>query len=94
MLKFNKLLKNFNELKNYWYEKVKENSVTGNSIIIHADNLIKVLKEVLPRINLSHTQWRMIVSLGEELGVGLINYETFIKIVKISSKISKSQMKI
>ena len=75
-------------------EKVKENSVTGNSIIIHADNLIKVLKEVLPRINLSHTQWRMIVSLGEELGVGLINYETFIKIVKISSKISKSQMKI
>ena len=75
-------------------EKVKENSITGECKIIHADNLIKVLKDVFPKINLSHTQWRMIVSLGEELGIGLINYETFIKIIRLSSKISNSYMEL
>ena len=62
-------------------EKVKELSITGECKIIHADSLIRVLKDTLPKVNLSHTQWKMIVSLGEELGIGLINYETFIKII-------------
>ena len=75
-------------------EKVKEHSVTGEYKFIHADILIRVLKEVLPKVNLSHTQWKMIVSLGEELGIGLINYETFIKIIRLSSKISNSYIKI
>ena len=75
-------------------EKVKEQSITGDCTIIHADNLIKVLKEVLPKVYLTHTQWRMIVSLGEEISLGLINYETFIKIIKLSSRISKSHIRI
>ena len=75
-------------------QKVKETSISENYTIIHADNLIKVLKEIFPKIHLSHTQWKMIVSLGEEIGLGLINYETFIKVVKMSSKISNSHMKI
>ena len=75
-------------------EKVKEHSITGDCTIIHADNLIKVLKEVLPKVNLSHTQWRMIASLGEEISLGLINFDVFIKIIKLSSRISKSHMKI
>ena len=75
-------------------EKVKEQSITGDCTIIHADNLITVLKEVLPKVYLTHTQWRMIVSLGEEISLGLINYETFIKIIKLSSRISKSHIRI
>ena len=75
-------------------QKVKETSISENYTIIHADNLIKVLKEIFPKIHLSHTQWKMIVSLGEEIGLGLINYETFIKLVKMSNKISNSHMKI
>ena len=75
-------------------QKVKETSISENYTIIHADNLIKVLKEIFPKIHLSHTQWKMIVSLGEEIGLGLINYETFIKVVKMSNKISNSHMKI
>lgn len=75
-------------------QKVKETSISENYTIIHADNLIKVIKEIFPKIHLSHTQWKMIVSLGEEIGLGLINYETFIKVVKMSSKISNSHMKI
>ena len=74
-------------------EKVKENSISDIYTIIHADNLIKILKEIFSKIHLSHTQWRMIVSIGEEIGLGLINFETFIKIVKMSSRISNSQMK-
>ena len=75
-------------------EKVKEHSITGECTIIHADNLIKVLKEVLPKVYLSHTQWRMIASLGEEVSLGLVNYDKFIKIVELSSKLTKSHMKI
>ena len=74
-------------------EKMKENSISENYTVIHEDNLIKILKEIMPKIHLNHSQWRMIVSIGEEIGLGLINYETFIKIVKMSSRISNSQMK-
>ena len=74
-------------------EKVIEHSLNEDCTIIHADNLINILKEVLPKVYLSHTQWRMIVSLGEEISFGLINYEVFIKIIRLSSKISKSHMK-
>ena len=74
-------------------EKMKENSISENYTVIHADDLIKILQEIMPKIHLNHSQWRMVVSIGEEIGLGLINYETFIKIVKMSSKISNSQMK-
>ena len=75
-------------------EKIKELSVIGDCTLIHIDNLIKVLKEALPNVYLSHTQWRMIASLGEEISLGLINYNSFIKVIKQISRISKSQMKI
>ena len=87
---YNIIAKNHKIIK----EKVKEHSITGDCTFIHADNLIKVLKEVLPKVYLSHTQWRMIASLGEEVSLGLVNYELFIKIIKLSSRMSKSHMKI
>ena len=75
-------------------DKVKEHSITGDCTIIHIDNLIQILKEVLPKVYLSHTQWRMIACLGDEISLGLINYDSFIKIIKMSCKISGSQIKL
>ena len=75
-------------------EKVKYNSVSGDCCIIQTDNLIQILKDVLPMVFLTPTQWKMIVSLGEGYKVGLVDYNTFIKIIKLSSKISKSHMRI
>ena len=75
-------------------EKVKENSISGDCTIIQTDNMIQILKDVLPMVFLSPTQWRMIVSLGEGYKVGLVDYNTFIKVIKLSSKISKSHIRI
>ena len=75
-------------------EKVKLNSISGDCSIIQTDNLVQILKDVLPMVFLSPTQWRMIVSLGEGYKVGLVDYNTFIKIIKLSSKISKSHIRI
>ena len=75
-------------------KKVIESSITGDCTVIQTNNLIEILKDVLPRVFLSPTQWRMIASLGEGNRVGLVDYNVFIKIIKLSSKISKSHMKI
>ena len=75
-------------------EKVRLNSISGDSFIIHADNLIQILKDVLPVVFLTPTQWRMIVSLGEGNTIGLVDYITFMKIIKMSSKISKSHIRV
>ena len=66
----------------------------GNNTIIKNNNLIEILKDVLPRVFLSPTQWRMIATLGEGNRIGLVDYNVFIKIIKLSNKISKSHMKI
>ena len=75
-------------------EKVKLNSISGDYSIIQTDNLIQILKDVLPMVFLTPTQWRMIVSLGEGYKVGLVDYNAFIKIIKLSSKIAKSHIRI
>ena len=75
-------------------QKVKESSISGDCTIIQTDNMIQILKDVLPMVFLTPTQWRMIVSLGEGYKIGLVDYNTFIKVIKLSSKISKSHMRI
>ena len=75
-------------------EKVRMNSISGDCAIIQTDNLIKILKDALPMVFLTPTQWRMIASLGEGSKIGLVDYNTFIKIIKLSSKISKSHIRV
>ena len=75
-------------------EKAIKNSLTGNCSLIQTDNFIKILKEVLPVVMLSPTQWRMIASIGEGNKVGLVDINVFIRIIRLSSKISKSHMRI
>ena len=71
-------------------DKVKLFTVGSNIMLIHANNLIDILKNVLGKIRLSHTQWKMIVSLGDKDKSGLIDFEAFIKIIEATSKMEKS----
>ena len=62
--------------------KIKETAFGPNSTIIHEDNLIKVLKDMFPYFQLTNTQWRMIVEIGDKDTQGFINFDTFIKLVE------------
>ena len=59
--------------------------------MIQCDNLIAALKEVLPRVSLSSTQWKMMVLVGDKNRSGMVDYEMFMKIVETSAKRSVGQ---
>jgi hypothetical protein len=59
--------------------------------MIQCDNLIAALKEVLPRVCLSSTQWKMMVLVGDKNRSGMVDYEMFMKIVETSAKRSVGQ---
>jgi len=63
-------------------QKIKETAFGPNSSIIHEDNLINVLKDIFPFYNLTNTQWKMIVEIGDSDTQGFINFDTFIKLVQ------------
>ena len=71
-------------------EKIKKCNfmLTGDGIqLIHSDNLISVLKDVIPGLKLSQTQWKMIVNVAQnERTDGLININDFFKLLEIFSK--------
>ena len=71
-------------------DKVKLYTVGSNVMKIHANNLIDILKNVLGKVRLSQTQWKMIVSLGDKDKSGLIDFDAFIKILEATSKMEKS----
>ena len=52
--------------------------------------MINVLKHVLLNVNLSYTQWNMIVSLGDRDKSGFIDVDTFIKVIDANAKVSNS----
>ncbi len=54
--------------------------------LIHANNLINILKETIKDLQLSQTQWKMIVNVAQgERTDGLININDFFKILEIIS---------
>ena len=71
-------------------DKVKLFTVGSNVMLINANNLIDILKNVLGKLRLSLTQWKMIVSLGDKDKSGLIDFDAFIKIVEATSKMERS----
>ena len=71
-------------------DKVRLFTVGSNVMKIHAINLIDILKNVLGKIRLSDTQWKMIVSLGDKDKSGLIDFDAFIKIIEATSKMERS----
>ena len=67
---------------------------SGNENYIHAENLIKILKDLLPNQKLSQVQWKMIVNIAQNDNNNLIDIVKFFKIVEITAKNLTSQPKI
>jgi Ca2+-binding EF-hand superfamily protein len=58
---------------------------TGKNII-QINNLIEVLKKILPRTQLSRTQWKMMVRIADKQGIGMVDLDMFLKIVEQSAR--------
>ena len=52
--------------------------------------MINILKNILVNVNLSYTQWNMIVSLGDRDKSGFIDVDTFIKVIDANAKVANS----
>ena len=68
-------------------EKYKLFSLTPNCLLIHSNDLIKILKEVLFDVNLNNEQWKLIVSIGKKGKSEFIDFKTFTTIIEFASKI-------
>jgi Ca2+-binding EF-hand superfamily protein len=55
--------------------------------LIHCNNLIAILKDIIPGLKLSQTQWKMIVNVGQnERTDGFINIKDFFNLMKVTSE--------
>ena len=68
-------------------DKVKIFTIEPNTLLIKEADLIYVLKEVLAKIKLSQTQWKMIVSIGDLDKTKIIDFNSFINIIESSAKL-------
>ena len=68
-------------------EKFKLFSVVNNCLLIHSKDLINILKEVLFGIELNNYQWKLITSIGKKGRSGFVDFQTFINVIEIASKI-------
>ena len=62
-------------------------------LLVQCDNLISVLKQVLPRTKMSVTQWKMMVLIGDKERSGMVDFDLFMKIVESSAKQTIGQPK-
>ena len=54
---------------------------------IHPDNLLKVIKELLPNAAMSTTQWKIIVNIGKSKKFeSLIDIDEFFRLIEITAK--------
>ena len=68
-------------------DKVKIFAIDPITMLIKESDMIYVLKEVLGRIKLSQTQWKMIVSIGDKDKSKIIDFNTFINVVDSTAQI-------
>jgi hypothetical protein len=54
--------------------------------LVLPENLIKVLKEIMPRMKLSYTQWKILVNIGKCEFNELIDIDMFFTMVEIAAK--------
>ena len=68
-------------------EYIKPFAIIGSGkTMVQCDNLISVLKQVLPRTRLSMTQWRMMALMGDKERSGMVDFDLFMKIIEGSAK--------
>ena len=71
-------------------DKVRIFTIEPNSMLIKENDMIYVLKDVLNRVKLSQTQWKMIASIGDKDKSGIIDFNAFISIIDSTAKMNKS----
>ena len=81
-----KIYKDIAKNRKLIWDRIKNFSISQQNGMVHEDNLIKVLKYIFPGYNLSNTQWKMIVEIGDKDTTNFINFNTFIKLVENCSK--------
>jgi Ca2+-binding EF-hand superfamily protein len=57
----------------------------GNTLI-QPDNLVNVLKELLPQVKINNTQWKMVAMIGKNEASGLVDVDMFFKVLESSVK--------
>ena len=68
-------------------DKFKLFSVASSCLLIHSNDLINILKEVLYDIYLTNEQWKTIINIGKKDKSDFIDFKTFITIIEYASKI-------
>lgn len=61
---------------------------------IHSENFIKILKEAFPNANISNTQWKIVIAIGDKDKNGQVDVDLFFDLISNCSKISSSVPKI
>ena len=71
-------------------QKIKDNNYligTNGFELVHSGNLISILKDILPELRLSQTQWKMIVNIAQNERVDeLIDINEFFRLLEITSR--------
>ena len=79
-------------------EKIFQSNCTLNGsgdTLVQADNLLNIIRDLLPNNKLSQTQWKMIVSIAQnESNNNLIDIDKFFRLMEITSKHLMSHPKI
>ncbi len=66
----------------------------GQYTVIHSDNLINILKEILKGIKMSNTQWKILVGIADREKNNFIDFELFLSLVSNSAKLASSHPRI
>lgn len=64
-------------------ESLKEYLIDQNGAqLVQADNLIGIIKNILPKMKLSHTQWKMLVLVGKSGVENLVDLGLFFQMIE------------
>lgn len=77
ILKHKKIIKE--HLKKTYFMETSE-------MLVQSDNLVTILKEFLPEMKLSNTQWKMLVMIGKSDDYSLIDVDLFFVMVEALAK--------
>ena len=84
------IYKYINKNKKMIQQKIKDSNYTigsGNTRLIQPDNLVLILKGIIPNNNLSLTQWKMIVNVAKKESLdGLIDLNEFFRLMEVTTK--------
>ena len=84
------IYKYINKNKKFIQQKIKQSNYSigsGSTRLIQPDNLVLILKGVIPNNNLSLTQWKMIVNVAKKDTLdGLIDLNEFFRLMEVTTK--------